>query len=88
MFDDVAGIVYLPLNIGTTALYFDWSRAPTRALDHAKSSGSEAFYLATLEGSLLPGETREVMWTFKSATAGMYLDKWQGQLHPHCHVIG
>jgi hypothetical protein len=69
-------------NTGTTALFYNWRREAPRALEHAKSKGADAFYMAELEGSLLPGESREVMWTFKSAEPGMFLDKWQLETKP------
>ena len=69
-------------NTGTTALFYEWRRDAPAALKHAKGKGADAFYLADVSGSLLPGETREVMWTFKSERPGTFLDRWRLETRP------
>ena len=85
-------------NTGTTALWFRWIREEppgARALGETlktltlartktkrEKPPSRAFYLAEQEGSLLPGESRVVTWTFKCAAPGVYLDSWRLETRP------
>ena len=69
-------------NTGTTALYYNWRRDAPALAEHATSKGSDAFYMADVGGSLLPGEEREMMWTFKSRSPGVFLDRWQLETRP------
>ena len=65
-------------NTGTTALWYKWRQVPPPAseLPHAQNAGPSTFYMEETSGSLLPGESRVAMWTFKSEKPGVYIDKW------------
>jgi hypothetical protein len=65
-------------NTGTTALWYKWRQVPPKAseLPHAQNAGPSTFYMEETSGSLLPGESRVAMWTFKSEKPGVYIDKW------------
>ena len=65
-------------NTGTTALWYKWLQVPPPAstLPHAQNAGPSTFYMEETSGSLLPGESRVAMWTFKSEKPGVYIDKW------------
>ena len=61
------------VNTGTTALWYEWKRVAPRTLPHATGTGPEAFYLADVEGSVLPGQSKEIVWTFKSGASHLTL---------------
>ena len=65
-------------NTGTTAIWYRWSQVPPKAaeLPHASNAGPATFFMEEMTGSLLPGESRVAMWTFKSEKPGVYIDKW------------
>lgn len=65
-------------NTGTTAIWYKWSQVPPKAaeLPHASNAGPSTFFMEESTGSLLPGESRVAMWTFKSEKPGVYIDKW------------
>ena len=69
-------------NTGSTALFYRWTRkgveGVTRALPNATGpGGASAWFLAEPEGSLRPGETRKMQWTFKAHAPGVYVDGWR-----------
>ena len=70
------------VNTGSTALFYSFAREEPRRLPHAKGNGADVFFLADREGSVMPGETREIVWTFKAPAAGVYLDKWRLETRP------
>jgi len=70
------------VNTGTTALFYSFSRAEHRRLPHAKGNGADVFFLAEREGSVMPGESREIVWTFKAPAAGVYHDVWRLETRP------
>ena len=57
-------------------------RAEHRRLPHAKGNGADVFFLAEREGSVMPGESREIVWTFKAPAAGVYHDVWRLETRP------
>lgn len=65
-------------NTGTTAIWYRWSQVPPKAatLPHASNAGPSTFFMEETTGSLLPGESRVAMWTFKSEKPGVYIDEW------------
>lgn len=69
-------------NTGTTALYYQWTRDGTglgpKQLPHSnKPPVSCTWFLTEMEGSLKPGESKKVQWTFKASVPGVYLDGWR-----------
>ncbi|KAK3286253.1 hypothetical protein CYMTET_6183 [Cymbomonas tetramitiformis] len=70
-------------NIGTTALYYTWTKlldacdlplGPQRAETH--------FYMHNQEGVLLPGDEKEMVFSFTSALPGAFHETWQVTTHP------
>ena len=69
-------------NTGSTALFYSWTREGVeginRALPHSKGpGGASAWFLTEMEGSLRPGESKKVQWTFKAHAPGVYVDGWR-----------
>ena len=79
---DVERVSATLVNTGTTALFYSFSRAEHRRLPHAKGNGADVFFLAEREGSVMPGESREIVWTFKAPAAGVYHDVWRLETRP------
>jgi hypothetical protein len=65
-------------NTGSTALFYQWVRDTPQTLPgRAVPPVSSAWFLAQREGSLRPGESRKIHWTFKAHAPGVYTDGWR-----------
>ena len=70
-------------NEGTTALYFQWSSVKREGLPHAAGgAGGKKFFLSDQVNSILPGQTRDVAFSFKSFEAGVFEEVWEVTTRP------
>ncbi|XP_074079849.1 MYCBP-associated protein isoform X2 [Macrotis lagotis] len=71
------------VNNGTAAIWYDWRRLrQPETFEEFKESGWQRFYFNTKEGVILPGETKEYTFFFKSANAGIFREYWEFGTHP------
>ncbi|XP_078426720.1 MYCBP-associated protein [Cetorhinus maximus] len=72
------------INDGTTVIYYKWKRLPEQKHCIIKSSDSwmQRFYFNTNSGVILPGETVNLPFTFKSSNAGIFTESWEFCTHP------
>lgn len=64
-------------NIGTTTLHYKWTRLEEELLPGSTGgSAHHRFYNSDQCGEILPGETREVSFSFRSSVAGAFREKW------------
>ncbi|XP_067860527.1 MYCBP-associated protein isoform X2 [Heptranchias perlo] len=72
------------INDGTTVIYYKWKRLPEQ--EHCVRSPTDSwmqrFYFNTNSGVILPGETVNFPFTFKSPNAGIFTDFWEFCTHP------
>ena len=64
-------------NTGTTTLYYKWTRVEEDLLPGANGGmGYHRFYNSDQSGEILPGESREVVFSFRSGPPGAFREKW------------
>ncbi len=64
-------------NIGTTTLHYKWTRVEEDQLPGANGGmGYHRFYNSDQSGEILPGESREVVFSFRSGPPGAFREKW------------
>jgi len=64
-------------NTGTTTLHYKWTRVEEDLLLGANGGvGYHRFYNSDQSGELLPGESREVVFSFRSGPPGAFREKW------------
>ncbi|XP_041960962.1 MYCBP-associated protein isoform X1 [Alosa sapidissima] len=72
-------------NHGSTAIYYSWQKIPhthSFAEVRAARTHTQCFYFNTTMGVILPGERQRVLFTFKSARAGILSELWHLNTHP------
>ncbi|XP_010178327.1 PREDICTED: MYCBP-associated protein [Mesitornis unicolor] len=70
-------------NNGTTAIYYNWVRLPHQIPSReTKGLRMLVFYFDTRPGVILPRETREFSFLFKSEKAGIFSESWAFRTHP------
>ncbi|XP_075759879.1 MYCBP-associated protein isoform X2 [Pelodiscus sinensis] len=70
-------------NDGTAAIWYDWRRqAQSVTFEETKEKGMQYFYFNTRPGVILPGETRNFSFFFKSGKAGIFSESWEFCTHP------
>uniref|UniRef100_A0A8C3TB84 MYCBP associated protein n=1 Tax=Chelydra serpentina TaxID=8475 RepID=A0A8C3TB84_CHESE len=70
-------------NDGTAAIWYDWRRqAQPVTFEETKEKGMQYFYFNTRPGVILPGETRNFSFFFKSGKAGIFSESWEFDTHP------
>ncbi|CAM5156019.1 unnamed protein product [Eretmochelys imbricata] len=70
-------------NDGTAAIWYDWRRqAQSVTFEETKEKGMPYFYFNTRPGVILPGETRNFSFFFKSGKAGIFSESWEFGTHP------
>ncbi|XP_065841151.1 MYCBP-associated protein-like isoform X2 [Oscarella lobularis] len=70
-------------NDGTTAIYYSWKLIPKESrLDTNLSKGVQRFYFHTKSGVILPNDSLDFPFTFKSTTAGIFTETWQFETRP------
>uniref|UniRef100_A0A8C4Y317 MYCBP associated protein n=1 Tax=Gopherus evgoodei TaxID=1825980 RepID=A0A8C4Y317_9SAUR len=70
-------------NDGTAAIWYDWRRqAQPVTFEETKEKGMQYFYFNTRPGVILPGETRNFSFFFKSGKAGIFSESWEFGTHP------
>ncbi|XP_035390598.1 MYCBP-associated protein [Electrophorus electricus] len=75
-------------NEGSTAIYYSWQRLNlphsfTKARTHTHT---QHYYFNTATAVILPGDTEQVLFTFKNACVGIVCEVWQ--LHTHPVLLG
>uniref|UniRef100_F6V6K7 MYCBP associated protein n=1 Tax=Ornithorhynchus anatinus TaxID=9258 RepID=F6V6K7_ORNAN len=70
-------------NDGTAAVWYDWLRLshPNR-FENLRESDQQRFYFNTRAGVILPGETKDFLFLFKSPNAGIFQESWEFRTHP------
>jgi len=83
---DVGDRVTSYLNIcndGTTAIYFSWKKIPQANVLGTKLAGqTQRFYFDTKSGVILPGDTLNFPFIFKSPNAGIFTETWELMTKP------
>ncbi|XP_051852576.1 MYCBP-associated protein [Antechinus flavipes] len=71
------------VNNGTAAIWYNWRRLQQPdAFEEFKDSRQQRFYFNTKEGVILPGETKNYIFFFKSPDAGIFREYWEFGTHP------
>ncbi|XP_043856091.1 LOW QUALITY PROTEIN: MYCBP-associated protein [Dromiciops gliroides] len=71
------------VNNGTAAVWYDWRRLQQPdTFEEFKESKRQKFYFNNKEGVILPGETKEYLFFFKSSNAGIFRECWEFGTHP------
>ncbi|XP_012658377.2 MYCBP-associated protein [Otolemur garnettii] len=71
------------VNNGTVAIWYDWRRRDLPDTFHdLKRNKMQRFYFNNREGVILPGETKNFTFFFKSLTAGIFRESWEFGTHP------
>ncbi|XP_067933605.1 MYCBP-associated protein-like [Watersipora subatra] len=70
------------INLGTTAMYFSWKMLPKSNPFDLVNANVQRFYFNTSSGVILPGQTLNFPFVFKSDKAGVFGEQWQFQTHP------
>uniref|UniRef100_G3VNG4 MYCBP associated protein n=1 Tax=Sarcophilus harrisii TaxID=9305 RepID=G3VNG4_SARHA len=71
------------VNNGTAAIWYNWRRLQQPdAFEEFKESRRQRFYFNTKEGVILPGETKDYIFFFKSPDAGIFREYWEFGTHP------
>ncbi|XP_054833629.1 MYCBP-associated protein isoform X2 [Eublepharis macularius] len=70
-------------NDGTAAIWYDWRRqSPPLTFQEKKEKRMPYFYFNTRSGVILPGQTRNFSFIFKSLNAGIFRESWEFGTHP------
>ncbi|XP_078257334.1 MYCBP-associated protein isoform X2 [Rhinoraja longicauda] len=72
------------VNDGTTVIHYKWKRLPEpkHCVMSPRNAWMQRFYFSTNSGVILPGETINFPFTFKSPNAGVFTDIWEFCTHP------
>ncbi|XP_054946420.1 MYCBP-associated protein isoform X5 [Physeter macrocephalus] len=71
------------VNNGTVAIWYDWRRrSQLDSFQDLKRNRMQRFYFNNREGVILPGETRNFTFFFKSLNAGIFRECWEFGTHP------
>ncbi|XP_066560240.1 MYCBP-associated protein isoform X2 [Amia ocellicauda] len=75
-------------NDGSTAIYYSWQRLP---IPHSfrpnpRDVHKQNFYFNSSPGVILPGDTQQILFTFKSQRPGVFSEVWA--LNPHPVLLG
>jgi hypothetical protein len=63
-------------NIGTTAIFYNWHRVPWDLHPNASTGAERWFYLHDQKGVMLPGSTKDFLFTFQPKHPGIFRDKY------------
>lgn len=70
-------------NDGTTAMYFSWKNIPRANVLGTKLAGkTQRFYFDSKSGVILPGDTLNFPFLFKSPNAGIFTETWELMTKP------
>ncbi|XP_033923373.1 MYCBP-associated protein isoform X1 [Melopsittacus undulatus] len=70
-------------NNGTAAIWYNWMRLPHKIPSRErKGKRMQCFYFDTRPGVILPGETRQFSFIFKSERVGIFSEAWEFRTHP------
>ncbi|XP_058531915.1 MYCBP-associated protein isoform X2 [Ochotona princeps] len=71
------------VNNGTVAIWYDWRRWPQLdAFQSVKRNRGQRFYFDNRQGVILPRETKNFTFFFKSLNAGIFRESWEFGTHP------
>ncbi|XP_077020852.1 MYCBP-associated protein isoform X2 [Tamandua tetradactyla] len=71
------------VNNGTVAIWYNWRRRFQPDCFHdLKRKKMQQFYFNNREGVILPGETKNFTFFFKSLNAGIFRESWEFGTHP------
>ncbi|KAF4012471.1 hypothetical protein G4228_004096 [Cervus hanglu yarkandensis] len=71
------------INNGTVAIWYDWRRrSQWDSFQDLKRNRMQRFYFNNREGVILPGETKNFAFFFKSLNAGIFRECWEFGTHP------
>ncbi|XP_029068677.1 MYCBP-associated protein isoform X3 [Monodon monoceros] len=71
------------VNNGTVAIWYGWRRrSQLDSFQDLKQNRMQRFYFNNREGVILPGETRNFPFFFKSLNAGIFRECWEFGTHP------
>ncbi|XP_058139979.1 MYCBP-associated protein isoform X2 [Dasypus novemcinctus] len=71
------------VNNGTVAIWYDWRRRfQPDSFHDLKRNRMQRFYFNNREGVILPGETKNFTFFFKSLSAGIFRESWEFGTHP------
>ncbi|ELV11761.1 MYCBP-associated protein [Tupaia chinensis] len=71
------------VNNGTVAIWYDWRRQPqSDCFEDLKRTRLQRFYFNNREGVILPGETKNFTFFFKSLDPGIFRESWEFGTHP------
>nr|XP_010988612.1 MYCBP-associated protein isoform X1 [Camelus dromedarius] len=71
------------VNNGTVAIWYDWRRrSQLDSFQDLKRNRMQCFYFNNREGVILPGETKNFTFFFKSLNAGIFRECWEFGTHP------
>ncbi|XP_069785480.1 MYCBP-associated protein isoform X2 [Narcine bancroftii] len=84
MVGDRAGSCLDVVNDGTTVIYYKWKRLsePKSCVKKPNDTWMQRFYFNLNSGVILPGETMNLPFTFKSPNAGIFTEFWEFCTHP------
>jgi hypothetical protein len=71
--DAEAKAVLTAKNSGSTAVYYKWTRCESAKMAGARPDDTVRFFLADMQGSILPGCTKNFTFTFVSHASGTYV---------------
>ncbi|XP_014646304.1 PREDICTED: LOW QUALITY PROTEIN: MYCBP-associated protein [Ceratotherium simum simum] len=71
------------VNNGTVAIWYDWRRrCQLDSFQDLKRNRLQRFYFNSRAGVILPGETKNFTFFFKSVNAGIFRECWEFGTHP------
>ncbi|XP_006889524.1 PREDICTED: MYCBP-associated protein [Elephantulus edwardii] len=71
------------VNNGTVAIWYDWRRqAQLQSFQDLTRNRTQRFYFNNRAGVILPGETKNFTFSFKSLDAGIFRESWEFRTHP------
>ncbi|XP_037665474.1 MYCBP-associated protein isoform X4 [Choloepus didactylus] len=71
------------VNNGTVAIWYDWRRRfQPDSFHDLKRKRMQRFYFNNREGVILPGETKNFTFFFKSLNPGIFRESWEFGTHP------
>jgi hypothetical protein len=68
--DVEANAVLVAKNTGSTVVYYKWSRCEAAKMAGARPDDTVRFFLADMQGSILPGCSKSFTFTFVSHASG------------------
>ncbi len=64
-------------NTGSTVVYYKWARCESVKMAGARQDDTVRFFLADMQGSILPGSYKDFTFTFVSHASGTFVEDWE-----------